>query len=47
MVIAVLIFTDCFSTSLPEYFVTPTNLLDADLRKAAAQFADSRLPVSF
>ncbi|BFY97216.1 hypothetical protein BsWGS_00256 [Bradybaena similaris] len=32
------------STSLPEYFVTPTNLLDADLRKAAAQFADSRLP---
>ncbi|RUS88205.1 hypothetical protein EGW08_004037 [Elysia chlorotica] len=32
------------SIGLPEFFVTPMNVLNTDLAKACAQFADKRLP---
>ena len=34
----------CFS--LPEYFVVPVYLTNADLQKAAGQYIEKRLPVS-
>ena len=34
----------CFS--LPEYFVVPVYLTNADLQKAAGQYTEKRLPVS-
>ena len=36
-----------FYFSLPEYFVVPSNLLNADLSHVASQFQDNRIPVSF
>lgn len=32
------------STSLPEYFITPINLLNTDIVKAVAQYVDKRIP---